>query len=402
MTNRALVFDGRDIYGNERGAAWQPKAIDLTKAADFTVPCGTSVQAAIDAAITLGKPSVIHIQAGFFEGPIVIPQQAPPLTLCGAGAGKTIITAPIDAQMTGLEFRTGFGTQIATYGAISQAYFAKTIGRQTIGTRNTAVLSVSRDDVNITGMTIRNDYQCDRIASAPHGAEPDAEGRFANGQHQAVALMIDGPDRVQIRDCALSSFQDTFYLRANPLKPSRVAIDRCAIIGDVDFIFGGATAHFADCTIRSSGLRGTQSWVAAPSTSLHLPFGFVFGNCAFTHDGAEAGRNGGCFLGRQWFEGVRSTPYGTDCAISDRNGQGMISRTILESVGKCAILNATLGEHLNPDHLWDNWGGRNGSPRFRPVQHRPSDFLRLLGPWLETQSLDYAKIKDGPDWLIHR
>lgn len=416
---RENVFAGHDALGTRLGSVWIPE--DHSGPADIKVRFGAksfaSIQAAIDCVIadctaeTALRRRVIEVGPGFFEGPVVIPPEAPPITLRGAGAAETILAAAIDAQMPGLEYAARFAKVIAASGPIAQAHFAQITARQAIGTHNTAVLSIARDDVVITGLTIRNDYQCDRVAAAPDGAVPDAQGRFAQGQHQAVAVQVNGADRVQISDCRLSSFQDTLYLRRRLARVSRVALDRCLIEGDVDFIFGGATAHFIACEIRSRGARGAQSWATAPSTSLHMPFGFVFQSCTFTHDGAEAGQAGRSLLCRQWFEGVRATPYGIPtlpeyrCQLSDRNRFdppiGSISRSTLEAVGKCAVVTSTFGSHLDLHHLWDSWGGPDWSPRFRPAQYSMADFVALLSDWLAAQGLNYDTLADGPAWLSY-
>lgn len=415
---RQVVFSGHDTSGAPLVPAWAPD--DTTGPADLKVRFGgktfATIQAAIDHLIanctieTLGRRRVIDVGPGFFEGPVVIPPAAPPIILRGAGVEKTILAAAIDAQMPGLEYAARFAKGIAASGPIAQAHFAQITARQSIGTHNTAVLSIARDDVVISGLTIRNDYQCDRAAAVPKGAEPDAQGRFAQGQHQAVAVQVSDADRVQISDCRLSSFQDTLYLRRQSACVSRIAMDRCLIEGDVDFIFGGATAHFFACEIRTRGVRGAQCWATAPSTSLNAPFGFVFEDCVFTHDGAEAGQSGRSFLCRQWFEGVRATPYGDpsvpgySCEFSDVNRfdrpNGSISRATLEAVGKCAVVNSTLGSHLNPHHLWDSWGGPDWSVRFRPAQHSGADFLAFLSDWLVAQDLDYNALAAGPAWLF--
>ena len=398
------MFEGLDAYGKRVALPWAPQPQNIDPAPDITVRfqsegaavCEFSeLQQAVDYAVVLGAnpngPRVIDIGHGFFEGPVIIPPNAPPLVLRGAGAEACIVAAPIDAQMTGLEYAERFKATIACAGASTKAAFAQITARSHIGTQNTAVLRVLRDDVQISGLTIRNDYACDRASAAPKGDVPDATGRFARGQHQAVALMLDQVDRICISACALSSFQDTLYLRSAPDRHARAYFEGCHIEGDVDFIFGGATAFFHGCTIRTRGERGAKSWALAPSTSLHQARGFVLNNCAFTHDGAEAGQNGQSFLGRQWFEGVRATPYGTpmiegySCELSDTNRydppRGTISRQTLEAVGKALLINPEFGPHLTPDHLWDDWAAGLWSPRFRPVQNGGADLLHLLRTW---------------------
>jgi pectinesterase len=177
----------------------------------------------------------------------------------------------------------------------------------------------------------------------------------------------------------------------------RAYLDRCRIEGDVDFVFGQAAAFFRRCELRSLGSRAAQSWVTAPSTHIRARYGFVFDDCDFTHDDSAAARRGRFLLGRQWFEGVRATPYGASpvegfrCRLGPVSEfappDGAISRATLEAVGKCVVLNSRIGPHINPAAPWGEWNGgewsREGSyrpapwhPRFRPVQARPGDFPR--------------------------
>ncbi|SFR19581.1 pectinesterase family protein [Poseidonocella sedimentorum] len=379
-----------------------------------------TLQDAVNAAIRAGgtAPRRIRLAPGFHEGPVIIPPEAPPLVIEGPGAARATLAAGIDAMMPGEEFRRRYWPRFARAPLPVAEEAARRAARTRIGTGHSAVLTVARSDVALRGFTIRNDYSCDRPDAAPEGAEPDATGRYAQGQHQAVALQSRGADRLALHDMTLESFQDTLYLAAAPDgRPARTALTGCIISGDVDFIFGGGTAHFRTCEIRTRGARGARSWAAAPSTAIREPFGFIFESCRFTHDGAPFGRDGQpgpdgrprAFLARQWFEGVRATPYGAPSLpgyatrLSDRNrldGQaGEIRRETLEAVGKCILIAPRLGAHLSPDALWDAWSGPGWSPRFRPAQHSAAEFLSALGPWLRAEGLDYADLDPADPWL---
>ncbi|MCJ7874416.1 pectinesterase family protein [Phaeobacter sp. J2-8] len=422
MSQTARQFSRPNVLDGTDGVAWLPGPIANAKP-DYLVCRGTAgalptLQAAIDRAIydsaiedtVSGAKTrrVIHIAPGFYEGPAIVPASAPPLSLVGAGADKTLLAARIDAQMPGREFADRFGADFGTAHPDTQNHFATLAAREVLTTGNTSVLRIARDDTSVSGMTIRNLYACDRVAAAPKGAVPDAEGRFSQGQHQAVALHVAGADRVSLCDLTLESFQDTLYLQAG-LGPSRTLLRDCTISGDVDFIFGGATGYFQNCTLRTRGVRGAQSWAVAPSTALHRPYGFVFDGCRFTHDGAETGQKGRSFLARQWFEGVRASPYGRPtlpgyCTrLTDRNHldgtRGQISRTTLEAVGKCILVNSDLGDHINRAAPWDDWGGPAWSPRYRPVQANAAEFLRYLGDWLADNGAGYDDLEPDPPWL---
>lgn len=375
------------------------------------------LQAAIDMAIRNNcgprkdKRRVIEIRPGFYPGPVILPAKAPPLTLRGPGPTRAVIAAGIDAGMSGQGYAARFGARFENSPGIVREIAARIAARQRIGTGNTALFRIERSGTAVSGLTIRNDYACDRAEAAPAGAEPDAEGRYTAGQHQAVALHVAGADRVRLADLNLSSYQDTLYLQAGDHPDgARVHLDSCLIEGDVDFIFGGATAYFESCEIRSRGSRGARSWALAPSTPLRRAHGFVLDKCTFSHDGVETGRAGASFLGRQWFEGVRATPYGdpniadyrTVATDTDRYDapKGRISRRALEAVGKCAVLRSTFGPHLDRARLWDDWAAGIWTPRFRPVQPGAAAFLDALGPWLAENGLDYRDLDRAERWLV--
>ncbi len=416
------VFEGVDLRGDRLADPWRPDGEPTGADPHVFVQFDTiksdqgyfgTVQEAIDHVVALGRDHtdpetryVIFVGAGYFEGPIVVPKGAPPMDIRGAGQADTIIAAGIDAGMSGMEYDTKFRKTIENAGRRSKEQFCKISARQKISTGNTAVLRICADDVTLSGLTIRNTYACDRIGSAPKDAEPDVEGRFAQGQHQAVALMLDAVDKVTVRECTLSSFQDTLYLKAEIGKCTRSAFFVCDIEGDVDFIFGGATAFFESCTIRSLAARTVSSWALAPSTSLFTSYGFVFHTCRFTDDRLfPVGR---AFLGRQWFEGVRATPYasptipGYSCSLSDQitlvEADGQITKRCLERVGKAALFECQFGTHLNAG-LWDDWSSGLWTPRYRPVQGCVDMLLEALEGWLPADlSETYASLRSAP-WL---
>jgi pectinesterase len=215
---------------------------------------------------------------------------------------------------------------------------------------------------------------------------------------------------VQLQDVVLRSFQDTLYLQS-PAKGRtvRACLTGCDIEGDVDFIFGQSTAWFEDCRIRSLGSRAPQSWATAPSTDIRTRYGFVFERCDFTHDGSPAALAGRFRLGRQWFEGVRATPYGASplpgyhCVLGPVSSYdppvGTISRTTLDSVGKCVILRSRIGAHIDQTMPWDDWAGGAWNPRHRPALFSASDMFRHLAGWLGENGVSYADVEPGTAFL---
>ena len=156
---------------------------------------------------------------------------------------------------------------------------------------------------------------------------------------QAVAVYADG-DCMTFENCRFLGRQDTLFTA--PLPPTVVEwggfrgpreyaprdngthyYKNCYIEGDIDFIYGGATAYFEDCEIRSLS-RGTDpdGYVTAASTPEGRPYGYVFNRCRFTSDCAPET----IYLGRPW-----------------------------RSHAKTVIMNSELGDHIKKEG-WHDWG----------------------------------------------
>lgn len=118
-------------------------------------------------------------------------------------------------------------------------------------------------------------------------------------QAQAVALLVEA-DTVVFKNCIIKGFQDSHYA-----KSGRHFYYNCIIMGDVDFIFGNATAYFENCTIVSRNRK--PGYITAPgqpyikttkldnTTLLH---GFVFKNCYITYENGLPLNS--TYLGRPW------------------------------------------------------------------------------------------------------
>lgn len=165
------------------------------------------------------------------------------------------------------------------------------------GTGGSATLAVAAPGISLARLTVRNsfDYLQDRITNASGGA-------------QAVALsIVRGSDRVAVRDCTIEGYQDTLYVQEG----CRAWFRSCAISGNVDFIFGGATAMFEQCEIRSRYVPGVspQGYVAAPSTPATVPVGLVFDRCRLTRE--KDLPDASVYLGRPWRAGGNMQLTGT-------------------------------------------------------------------------------------------
>jgi pectin methylesterase-like acyl-CoA thioesterase len=283
---------------------WDPEA-ELRapeRAPDFIVDDPGGLQAAVDAAAARGgeRRSVIALAPGTYRGPIYVPAASSPIAFVGLGRdpGDVRIRATLDASMA--------------------------------GTAGSAVVTVRNAGFRARNLTFENGF---------HKDTGNREGRS-----QAVALLVDDADRVAFSNVRFVGYQDTLYLRASvPARPPRVFVRDSYVEGDVDFIFGEATAYFLRTEVRSLGDHG-ESYALAPSTERSVPYGFVFQDCRFTHDGAANALRGGFKLARQWFRGRDP-----------------------DAVGKAVILDSTIGAHIDKARPWADWG--IGTPNHRPVQY---------------------------------
>ncbi len=185
---------------------------------------------------------------------------------------------------------------------------------------------------------------------------------------QGLALYGDG-DRLVFDNCRFLGGQDTLFTAPLPPKeieprgfqgPKEFAPRRngrhyyrnCYIEGDVDFIFGGATAYFEGCRIHSK-YTDRDNFVTAASTPEGQEYGYVMQDCHFTGDGHVHVT----YLGRPWRE---------------------YARTVL--------IHCRMEEHIRPEG-WHDWD--------KPQAHKHTFYAEYgsYGPG--------AQMSMRPDW-IHR
>lgn len=181
---------------------------------------------------------------------------------------------------------------------------------------------------------------------------------------QAIALYADG-DRLIVDSCRLIGHQDTLF--TGPLPPKEIQKNGfigpkqyapringrhyykdCYICGDVDFIFGSATAYFENCTIESlkrfedeDDTKETkiQGYVTAASTPEGQAYGYVFSKCRLI---SEECLTGTVYLGRPWREYAKTVFV--ECSFGkhirselyhDWNKENA-RNTVLYAIGNCA------------------------------------------------------------------
>lgn len=184
---------------------------------------------------------------------------------------------------------------------------------------------------------------------------------------QAIALYADG-DRLILDSCCLLGHQDTLF--TGPLPPKEVIKDGfigpkqfaprvcgrhyykdCYICGDIDFIFGGATAFFENCTIESlrhfpetaggsedRAEKQIHGYVTAASTPEGEAYGYVFENCRLVSEECPAGS---VYLGRPWREYAKTVFI--DCVFGEHIHPQLFHDWNKEKVGE-TIYYAVSGE----------------------------------------------------------
>jgi pectinesterase len=208
-----------------------------------------SVQRALDSlSRSNATPTQIRIKPGRYYEKILVDK--PNVTLCGETnrERETLLT---------------FDDNASSAGSTSGSYSVK----------------VTASDVSVENITIQN--------STGPGV-------------QAVALMVQG-QRAQFRNCRFVAYQDTLYTHSG----TQYFRD-CFIQGNVDYIFGGATAVLENCSLYTIE-SGTA--ITAPSTAENEPYGIVFlGGEATAHSSIRAGSQ---HLGRNWRPFGSTTYIGT-------------------------------------------------------------------------------------------
>lgn len=208
-------------------------------------------------------PFTIAVEPGVYRETVRVPSDRPHLRLVGTGEDPGQVTVVYD---------NAAGTERPEGG--------------TYGTSGSATFTVEADDFQATNLTFANDF--DEVAHA------DQAG------HQAVALRT-AADRIVLRGIVAEGDQDTLLLdTAAKSVQGRVLVVDSTVRGNVDFVFGRATAVVRNTEIEVTTRPDGRSlgYVAAPSTVAEHP-GFLIVDSVVTGDVEP----GGYFLGRPWYAG---------------------------------------------------------------------------------------------------
>jgi len=227
----------------------------------------TTISEALDSVNVFNQKRVyIFVKKGVYKEKPVVKSYQTNVALIGEDRDSTIITYDI-----------GAGT-------------LRPDGKKT-GTFGTPTFTVLADDFRAENITFEN-----------------STGR---GNGQAVALDVAG-DRAVFVNCRMLGWQDTLLAGKG-----RQYYKNCYIDGHVDYIFGGATAVFDECTI----VNKDRGYITAASTPKDQKYGYVFLNCDIKGETDDDS----VYLGRPW-----------------------------RHYAHTAFINCKLGAHIKAEG-WHNW-----------------------------------------------
>lgn len=212
-----------------------------------------SIQQAVDS-IPAGTPETIYIKKGIYKERVEVRKNN--ISFVGESTDDTIIT---------------------------ESYYARMImpDGSKRGTFRSYTFFVYADNFTASNLTFEN-----------------AAG-FGDEFGQAIAVYAEG-DNITFRNCKILGHQDTLFTGPLPMKekqpggftgPTIDGIRRvvhqlyedCYIAGEIDFIFGSATAYFKNCTLFALNRnQKINAYYTAPSTYEGQSFGYVFESCTFT------------------------------------------------------------------------------------------------------------------------
>ena len=221
----------------------------------------------------------LYVKNGVYQEKVHVPEWNTNLSIIGQSQDKTVV-----------EWADHF----------------KSIKKGRNSTFYTATMQVDADNFEAKNLTIRN-------TAGPVG--------------QAIALAVNA-NKATFDHVYLDGHQDTLYVTG---AGNKMRFSHSVITGTTDFIFGGASAVFDQCTIVSKA----NSYVTAASTPKGAGFGLVFVQSKFE---AVPGVNK-VYLGRPWRDHAQTV-----------------------------VVNSYLGAHILPQG-WHDWGKTSATNTVYYAEH---------------------------------
>lgn len=211
-----------------------------------------------------------------------------------SGSGRTLVLAPgvyretvaVDATRTGATWIGASEDPRDVVIVYDNAAGTPKPGGGTYGTTGSATTTVQADGFTARWITFANDW-----LRAEH---PEITGT------QAVAVKVQG-DRSAFIHCRFLGHQDTLYADSMALGTfARQYYAHCYVEGDVDFVFGRATAVYEQCHFRTLDrtdlAAAPYGFVFAPSTAVTNPRGYLVTRCRVSSEAPDAAYK----LARPW------------------------------------------------------------------------------------------------------
>ncbi|NBH10216.1 pectinesterase family protein [Amycolatopsis sp. SID8362] len=200
------------------------------------------------------------------------------------GTYHEVITVP--AAKTGVTLRGTTGKAADVVVDYDNASGTKKPDGSTYGTTGSATATIAANGFTATALTFRNSFD--------RKAHPEITAT------QAVAVKTTG-DRMVFDNVTFLGHQDTLYADTAAVGTTgRQYYRNCSISGDVDFLFGRATAVFDRATITALD-RGSNpnGFLTAASTRRANPYGFLIVGSRVLSPAAASS----FYLGRPWHPG---------------------------------------------------------------------------------------------------
>jgi pectate lyase len=342
----ALLKSGagpRSSIGTAATATTKAAVTTLTVAKDGSGQYST-VQAAVNA-VPANNPSrvVIAVKPGTYRELVKVPSNKPHVTIQGTGGSR---------KDTVIVFNNAAGTR-------------KPDGSGTYGTGGSATVAVEADDFQARNLTISNDFD---------------EAAHQDISQQAVALRT-AADKVFLDGVIVSGDQDTLLVdTAAKEKLGRVYMTNSYVIGNVDFVFGRATAVIDKSVITlKKRWNGTSAgFVTAPSTVAGRK-GILIANSTVNGDVSDRS----FYLGRPWHAGG-------DASLDP---QTTVRNTALSAAVKTTPWTDMSGFSWKDDRFaeYQNTGAGAGSassdrPQLTAAQAAQQEVADWLGDWTPSAS----------------
>nr|AEE62177.1 unknown [Dendroctonus ponderosae] len=293
---------------------WVPESIAIPEEPDFEVQAGESVQKVVNDAIKQSDGTrriYIKIQPGHYMETVYINGETP-LTIYGDphNPENVHIMANISAQMSASQYQRIVNENGERYQMDDPAWDLYNSCASKMGVIGSCatVLWVNSAQFQLQGVTI-------------HNGATDAQG---------IAIKTTS-DKVHLKNCNFLGFQDTVGLGVdNGSQLERVFVEWCYIEGEVDYVFGSASAVMENVVFYTVAIKTNGSQIIfAPSTAPARSFRFLVLNSNITGDSYYATSHQ-VSLARSWDRGIASA----DLYIPDEspNGQLVIRESTIEDI----------------------------------------------------------------------